>query len=448
MDNFHRLLLTSLFLLPAMTEAQQRPLSYYEDIKPIVDAYCKGCHSAGNIGPFPLTTYQEVYRKRFLMEQAVVDKVMPPWHAAPLHKYLYDISLPDDRIQLIQNWVQAGAAEGDPAAEGLAIHLDRGDIQSVDAELRLKEPYTTEVSRGDEYRCFLMDWEAEDEVFLKGYRFEFDNEVISHHAVLYQVLPKNLRKVQAMLDEDERGGYDCFGGPYTKGKVLPMPLVAIAGAGNKGFMFPGSTGIKLVKGTRLVLQMHYSVHGSEPQTDQTAVMLQLSRDKLKPGIYFPVMNVLWPFLKNTMKIPAGKDDVSHTYTGNPFSPFTLMKYFFPSDLNYRKGVTIYGVAPHMHLLGKSFAMNLVHPDKTKEPLLWVPHWDFHWQGSYFYETPISFGPKDKIELTCTWDNSGKKAGHVHPGSDGQEPPPPKDVYWGESTSDEMCTGALFVTEPD
>ena len=43
------------------TEPEDAPtLTYYGEAKSIIDARCATCHRAGEIGPFPLTTYEEV----------------------------------------------------------------------------------------------------------------------------------------------------------------------------------------------------------------------------------------------------------------------------------------------------------------------------------------------------------------------------------------------------
>ncbi|MDQ3778274.1 MAG: monooxygenase, partial [Actinomycetota bacterium] len=37
--------------------APARP-TYFQDVKPILDARCTGCHQAGGIAPFKLTSYR------------------------------------------------------------------------------------------------------------------------------------------------------------------------------------------------------------------------------------------------------------------------------------------------------------------------------------------------------------------------------------------------------
>ena len=67
----------------------------------------------------------------------------------------------------------------------------------------------------------------------------------------------------------------------------------------------------------------------------------------------------------------------------------------------------------------------------------VPDWDFHWQGTYTYKTPVALPFGTRIDLSAHYDNSSEN--HHNPND------PPKDVRWGEGTADEMCIAFLGVT---
>jgi hypothetical protein len=59
----------------------------------------------------------------------------------------------------------------------------------------------------------------------------------------------------------------------------------------------------------------------------------------------------------------------------------------------------------------------------------IPRWDFNWQRSYPYETPIPITDTTQVRITCTWDTSSRDSA----------------VTWGESTQDEMCLAYLYVS---
>src|SRR5215471_317790 len=71
------------------------------------------------------------------------------------------------------------------------------------------------------------------------------------------------------------------------------------------------------------------------------------------------------------------------------------------------------------------------------PLIHIPDWDFHWQGFYFYRTPVALPTGSWIELMAAWDNSEQNPRNPNK--------PPRDVSWGEKTTDEMGHAAILFT---
>jgi hypothetical protein len=95
------------------------------------------------------------------------------------------------------------------------------------------------------------------------------------------------------------------------------------------------------------------------------------------------------------------------------------------------------VTPHMHLLGRKMRVTATFPDGRSVCLVSVPDWDFHWQATYTYKTPIALPFGSRIDLSARYDNS--TANPENPNN------PPQDVRWGENTTDEMCIAFLGVT---
>src|SRR5207247_7920644 len=96
------------------------------------------------------------------------------------------------------------------------------------------------------------------------------------------------------------------------------------------------------------------------------------------------------------------------------------------------------ILPHMHLLGKSMEVTAVRPDGSKEALVLVPKYDFNWQRTYVFKTPVDLPKGTRIEVSAIYDNS--IANRNNPNS------PPKPVRWGEATTDEMFVAYIqFVT---
>src|SRR5262249_48007028 len=92
-----------------------RQVTWSKDVAPIVQQHCQECHRSGEIGPFPLVSYDAAYSHRQKILRAVERRKMPPWKPAPGFGDFLDVRrLSDGEIQLIRDWVAAGAPEGNP----------------------------------------------------------------------------------------------------------------------------------------------------------------------------------------------------------------------------------------------------------------------------------------------------------------------------------------------
>ena len=90
-------------------------VTYSNQIVRIFQERCVECHRPGEIGPFSLTSYEEVVGWAEMIREVVSEQRMPPWHADPEHgKFANDARLSDEEKQLIYDWVDAGAPQGDP----------------------------------------------------------------------------------------------------------------------------------------------------------------------------------------------------------------------------------------------------------------------------------------------------------------------------------------------
>ncbi|MGI8990942.1 MAG: c-type cytochrome [Bryobacteraceae bacterium] len=90
-------------------------ITWTEEISRIVYKHCAGCHRDG--GPaFSLTTYDEARPWAKAIRDQVLQRQMPPWGAVPgIADYRDDPSLTPAEMDMVVNWVEGGAPEGDAA---------------------------------------------------------------------------------------------------------------------------------------------------------------------------------------------------------------------------------------------------------------------------------------------------------------------------------------------
>jgi len=77
------------------------------------------------------------------------------------------------------------------------------------------------------------------------------------------------------------------------------------------------------------------------------------------------------------------------------------------------------------------------PDGTVQPLLWIKDWDFNWQDRYTYKAPVHLPHGTRIDVKITYNNSADNP--RNPSN------PPREVWWGEQSTDEMGSISFAVT---
>jgi hypothetical protein len=99
-------------------------------------------------------------------------------------------------------------------------------------------------------------------------------------------------------------------------------------------------------------------------------------------------------------------------------------------------VTLIGITPHMHNVGREMKVTATLPDGKVIPLIWVQDWDWNWQGTYQFRQPVKLPKGTRVDMVADYDNSD--ANPHNPNN------PPKDIHRGEQTTDEMCLCFLQI----
>jgi hypothetical protein len=101
--------------------------------------------------------------------------------------------------------------------------------------------------------------------------------------------------------------------------------------------------------------------------------------------------------------------------------------------------TIYAVAGHMHLLGRSIKIELNPHTSDSQTLLNIATYNFDDQSTHPLAKPVTVQPGDTLRVTCTHDAGRRKL------LPELRTLPPRYVVWGDGTSDEMCLGLVVWT---
>lgn len=399
----------------AVNNADVDAVTYHADVRPILEKQCTSCHLEGGIGPFPLTTYEEVEPLAGLIAMTVETGQMPPWPPAEdCGDFKSEKILTPDEVFAIKEWAEESAPEGDPDDYVAPEEEEQVSLAGEpDFVVDIGTDYVPTPPDGgvDDYHCFVIDPQFTEDKFLNAYQTRPGNVATVHH-MLYWAIPKsqeNLDKIQELDDlSPDVPGYTCFGSNRIDETGLLGAWVPGTGAIK---MEPGH-GFRVPADSLIVVQIHYNtVNGTE--ADRTNIDLYFNDD----GETSQVLG-MYPFPDTDLNISAGDSNAKEG------TSFTL-------PIN----VEVYGVFPHMHQLGTRIRVSSSLAGE-ETCMVDIPDWDFNWQGIYLFEESREVKAGSTLAIDCWYDNSAEN----QPG--GQTP---RDVEWGEGTYDEMCLN-YFITE--
>ena len=376
--------------------------TYAEHVAPILNRHCVQCHRPGEVAPFSLIGYENAKKWAAMMKVVTHSRQMPPWKAKPGYGEFADVNrLNDEQITTLQNWEETGATRGDKSKEPKPPTFNSDwMLGKPDLVVSQKQPFQIDEEGTDEYRNFVIKTDYKEPVWVTAMDVKPGNAKVVHHVIVF-VDNQGQSERLAASTKDGREGYSTFGG------VGFFPNGSFGGwaPGMRPRMLPTGKAFKLEPGARLVMQVHYNKSGKR-ETDLTRVGLYFAKSKIDQQV-----ELAWLF-NVFLRIPAGAKNHKQTYS-QPIST----------------DITLYGVMPHMHLLGKEMKAWAVRPDKSIIPLIHVEDWDFNWQLNYLYKEPVKIPKGSTVYVEATYDNSADNPNN--PSS------PPKAVNVGEKTTDEM-----------
>ncbi len=396
-------------------------VTYTRHVAPILNANCIDCHRPGDIGPFPLETYEDARRRARMIAQVARDRRMPPWHAEHGFGHFRDErALGERQIAVLQAWAEAGAPQGDAEAKlpPPPPRDSRWRLGEPDLLVEMPEPFEVPAQGDDIYRYFVIPSALTENKTVAAVDFRPGDPSVVHHCIAYRDPDGWARKMAA---KDPQPGFDKFG-DYTRGTNIDRKLLLeceqIAGwaPGAQPYVLPPDAGMWLPAGGDFVLEVHYHLSGKRT-SDRSALALYFADEPVERYVEGLVIGT------EQIDIPAGESHYRRHVWMN-----------VPAD------VDLIDVSPHMHYLGKEVEAVATLPDGTREPLIRINDWDFRWQGTYFFREPVRLPKGTRLDVRFRFDNSAENP--FNPSS------PPVRVKEGWRTTDEMCLFYLTVVPDD
>jgi tetratricopeptide (TPR) repeat protein len=381
--------------------AQRSPLTFTEDVAPIVFGSCAPCHRPEGVAPFPLLTYDDVKRHAAAIVAATRDRVMPPWKPEPGYgQFADERRLTDTQIATLRAWLDGGAVEGDPARLP-ALPKWSGEWALGEPDLVLQTPaYTLRATGGDVYRNFVLPIGTNQTRYVRAWQFLAGNPHVVHHATMQFDPTGSSRRLDA---QDPEPGYEGLI-PHSVGSPEGFFLGWLPG--HTPYIAPEGMAWPLPPRTDLVMMLHLRPGGKEEPVQASL------------GLYFsdrpPRLNPLLVRLtRQHMDIPPGE-----------------RRYVVTDSFVLDADVDVYTVQPHAHHLATEVKSFATLPDGTRKWLIYIRRWEFEWQGVFRYARPQFLPAGTSIAMEYTYDNSAENPHNPQR--------PPRRVTYGQQTTEEMA----------
>jgi hypothetical protein len=99
-------------------------ITWSQEVSRIVYRNCASCHRPGG-SSFPLMTYQQARPWAEAIKQQVLERRMPPWNAVKgFGDFKDDRGLTQEDLEIVGEWVDGGAPEGNPIYMPAAPQFD------------------------------------------------------------------------------------------------------------------------------------------------------------------------------------------------------------------------------------------------------------------------------------------------------------------------------------
>jgi hypothetical protein len=342
---------------------------------------------------------------------------MPPWFADPrVGHFSNDPSLTEQEIATLSEWSGAGTPEGNPQDAPPARQWAEGwNIPQPDVVIQMTQPVELPAHGDIDYTYEIVPTGFTDAKWIQMSEIRPSSRENVHHAVVYIRPPDSTWLRRAPIGKPFTGADMLDDQSRRDTHWTDSDILLVYAPGSSPDEWPEGMAKYVPAGSDLVFQMHYMAHGHAAE-DRTSVGIVFAKRA-------PRQRVLTLQLTNDrFVIPPGVDDYRVEAHGTLPNDALLLSFF-----------------PHMHLRGKRFEYNIIHPGGKIEPLLRV-NWDFYWQLSYRLAEPRALQAGTELQAVAWYDNS-KNNPH--------NPDPDSAVRWGDQTYDEMMVGFFDVAvRPD
>jgi len=408
--------------------AETTSVTFSKDIAPIFQAKCQSCHEPGSIAPMSLRTYEEVRPWVTSIRLRVSTRQMPPWHidrGVGVQKFKNDMSLSDEQIETIVNWVDNGARRGNPAdmpplkpvETSLYWQAERDGYGPPDIVVKSGEQTMPRVHQDEWWRPVADIPGLTEPRWVRMVEIRPSNlagRKILHHSIAYLVLKNDPDAVNHGTSTGAaRPRIDAADLVDRRPQLMEWAI-------GKGYdRYKDGTGKLILPGEQIAWDEHIHAAGEEITAgSELGIWLYPKGQEPAHRSYL----VAFTGLKNgqaSLDIPPNAIAMT--------DGFTLLK----------ENAIITNFQPHFHLRGKAMRVEAILPDGSTQIISSVSNFNFNWMTNYIFDEDAAPAfPKGTMIHVIAWYDNTK--------ANKNNPDPDQWVGYGDRTVDEMSHAWMNV----
>ena len=391
-------------------------VTYFRDVLPILQNHCQQCHRPGEVGPFALMTYKQAVNWADDIRDHTKSRKMPPWKPTAGLAFHNERKLSAKEIDTLAAWVAEGTPQGKPKdAPPPRTFVSGWQLGKPDLVLETGE-MTVGASGRDLFRCFVLPSNLPEDRYVTAIEVRPGNPRVVHHTLNFIDVSGRGRELQQGAQKNKDAKAQDQGPGYSSKMGIGFRAQGgLAGwaPGQMARVLPDGYGYRLPKGADVIAQVHYHRTG------------RVEKDNTKIGLYFAKKPVARQF--QSMVIPGRF----------LFIPAGNARHKVEGMIEVMQDCDLHTVMPHMHMLGKEIKVTLVPPKGPEQVLIELKDWDYNWQETYTLKKALPIKAGTRLKVEAVYDNSAGNPQNPYN--------PPRMVFFGEQTQNEMCFVFLGAT---
>lgn len=391
---------------------RQRPeVTYYKNIKPLLEQKCASCHQTLETPPTNFFNYADARNWSAMIKEVIQVELMPPWEVDPAIHVQNQSYLTREEKEEIYSWIESGMKEGEPKdyvkrdQGNFGISLLANDkLEDYNYSLQIKNPVKLKADGQVNWHYELVDVNEGDDFW------------VNHFTMQSKLSTPNLvQHVQIIVAKEDIPELNNVRSEFLPYEILKKVHGIINLSNQNGVVASKylDKAYRIPKGARIYLETHFAKTGRDEEALIKVIMKKhQKKGEMKEIFYTPRAS------EKNIKIPPNVDD------------FKITK-----AIPFNRDVTLFRLAAHMHLRGNHARVYIKEKQDSEPRLIFNSRYLFKNRRTYDFIEPIKIKKDSFLIAELEYDNSkGNPAQINHDAT----------VLWGEDAAEgEMMLMHLY-----